>query len=144
MSMSKRVLIINGPNLNLLGKREPEIYGNQDFESYLSVLMNVYKEIRLEYYQSNVEGELINKLHEVGFSYDAIIFNPGGYSHTSVALADAVAAITTPVVEVHISNVYAREEVRHTSLTGAHCVGIITGFGLRGYEMALEYAIDMR
>ena len=142
--MSKRVIIINGPNLNLLGKREPEIYGNQDFESYLSVLMNVYKEIRLEYYQSNVEGELINKLHEVGFSYDAIIFNPGGYSHTSVALADAVAAITTPVVEVHISNVYAREEIRHTSLTGAHCAGIITGFGLRGYEMALEYAIDMR
>jgi 3-dehydroquinate dehydratase II len=142
--MSKRVLIINGPNLNLLGKREPEIYGNQDFESYLSVLMNVYKEIRLEYYQSNVEGELINKLHEVGFSYDAIIFNPGGYSHTSVALADAVAAITTPVVEVHISNMYAREEIRHTSLTGAHCAGIITGFGLRGYEMALEYAIDIR
>jgi 3-dehydroquinate dehydratase-2 len=142
--MSKRVLIINGPNLNLLGKREPEIYGNQDFESYLSVLMNVYKEIRLEYYQSNVEGELINKLHEVGFSYDAIIFNPGGYSHTSVALADAVAAITTPVVEVHISNIYAREEIRHTSLTGAHCAGIITGFGLRGYEMALEYAIDIR
>jgi 3-dehydroquinate dehydratase-2 len=142
--MSKRVLILNGPNLNLLGKREPEIYGSQDFESYLSVLMNVYKEIRLEYFQSNVEGELINKMHEVGFSLDAIIFNPGGFSHTSVALADAIAAISTPVIEVHISNIYAREEFRHTSLTGAHCAGIITGFGLRGYEMALEYAIDMR
>jgi 3-dehydroquinate dehydratase-2 len=142
--MSKRVLILNGPNLNLLGKREPEIYGSQDFESYLSVLMNVYKEIRLEYFQSNVEGELINKMHEVGFSLDAIIFNPGGFSHTSVALADAIAAISTPVIEVHISNIYAREGFRHTSLTGAHCAGIITGFGLRGYEMALEYAIDMR
>ena len=144
MSMSKRIIIINGPNLNLLGKREPEVYGYQDFESYLSVLIKIYGEVRLEYYQSNVEGELINKLHEVGFSFDAIILNPGGYTHTSVALADAIAAITTPVIEVHISNLYAREEFRHTSLTGAHCAGIISGFGLRGYEMALEYAIDIR
>ncbi len=144
MSMSKRIIIINGPNLNLLGKREPDVYGQQDFESYLSVLMKVYSEIRLDYFQSNVEGELINKLHEVGFSYDAIIINPGGYTHTSVALSDAIAAITTPVIEVHISNLYAREEYRHTSLTGAHCAGIISGFGLRGYEMALEYAVDMR
>lgn len=144
MSMSKRIIIINGPNLNLLGKREPEVYGNQDFESYLAVLIKIYSEVRLEYYQSNVEGELINKLHEVGFSFDAIILNPGGYTHTSIAMSDAIAAITTPVVEVHISNLYAREEFRHTSLTGARCAGIISGFGLRGYEMALEYAIDMR
>lgn len=144
MSMSKRIIIINGPNLNLLGKREPEVYGNQDFESYLAVLIKIYSEVRLEYYQSNVEGELINKLHEVGFSFDAIILNPGGYTHTSVALSDAIAAISTPVVEVHISNLYAREEFRHTSLTGGRCAGIISGFGLRGYEMALEYAIDMR
>ena len=142
--MSKRIIIINGPNLNLLGKREPEVYGSQDFESYLSVLIKIYGEVRLEYYQSNVEGELINKLHEVGFSFDAIILNPGGYTHTSVALADAIAAITTPVIEVHISNLYAREEFRQTSLTGAHCAGIISGFGLRGYEMALEYALDIR
>jgi 3-dehydroquinate dehydratase-2 len=142
--MAKRIIIINGPNLNLLGKREPEIYGQQDFESYLSVLMKVYDDVKVEYYQSNVEGELINKLHEVGFSYDAIILNPGGYTHTSVALSDAVAAITTPVIEVHISNLYAREAIRHTSLTGAHCAGVISGFGLRGYELALEYAIDMR
>ena len=144
MSMSKRIIIINDPNLNLLGKREPEVYGNQDFESYLAVLIKIYSEVRLEYYQSNVEGELINKLHEVGFSFDAIILNPGGYTHTSVALSDAIDAISTPVVEVHISNLYAREEFRHTSLTGARCAGIISGFGLRGYEMALEYAIDMR
>jgi len=144
LSMSKRIIIINGPNLNLLGKREPEVYGYQDFESYLSVLIKIYGEVRLEYYQSNVEGELINKLHEVGFSFDAIILNPGGYTHTSVALADAIAAVTTPVIEVHISNLYAREEFRHTSLTGANCAGIISGFGLRGYEMALEYAIDIR
>lgn len=142
--MSKRIIIINGPNLNLLGKREPEIYGHQDFESYFSVLLKIYTEVRLEYYQSNVEGELINKLHEVGFSYDAIILNPGGYSHTSIALADAIAAIKTPVVEVHISNIHAREEIRHGSLTGAHSAGVISGFGLRGYELALEYAVDMR
>lgn len=144
MSMSKRIIIINGPNLNLLGRREQEIYGRQDFESYLALLIKIYSEVRLEYYQSNVEGELINKLHEVGFSYDAIVFNPGGYTHTSVAIADAVAAITTPVVEVHLSNVYAREEIRHQSLTAPNCSGIIIGFGLRGYELALEYAVDMR
>ena len=144
MSMSKRVIIINGPNLNLLGRREPEVYGHSDFESYLSVLLKIYSEIRLDYFQSNVEGELINKLHEVGFSYDAIVMNPGGYTHTSVALADAIAAITTPVIEVHISNLHAREEIRHTSLTGAHSAGIISGFGLRGYELALEYAVEMR
>ncbi|HEY8405110.1 MAG TPA: type II 3-dehydroquinate dehydratase [Flavobacteriales bacterium] len=142
--MSKRIIIINGPNLNLLGKREPEKYGYQDFESYFSALQKVYSDIRLDYFQSNVEGELINKLHEVGFSYDGIILNPGGYSHTSVALSDAIAAIKTPVVEAHITNIYAREEYRHTSLTGKNCVGVITGFGLISYELALSYLLDYR
>ncbi|MFN5622125.1 MAG: type II 3-dehydroquinate dehydratase [Flavobacteriales bacterium] len=141
--MSKRIIIINGPNLNLLGKREPEIYGNQDFETYFSLLSKVYAEVRLEYYHSNVEGELINKLHEVGFSHYAIILNPGGYTHTSVALGDAIAAIQTPVIEVHISNLYRREEFRHVSYTAAHCAGVISGFGLNGYELALEYAVTM-
>lgn len=143
IDMSKRIIIINGPNLNLLGKREPEIYGNQDFETYFSLLSKVYAEVRLEYYHSNVEGELINKLHEVGFSHDAIILNPGGYTHTSVALGDAIAAIQTPVIEVHISNLYRREEYRHVSYTAAHCSGVISGFGLNGYELALEYAVTM-
>jgi len=140
--MSKRIVIVNGPNLNLLGKREPDKYGHQDFESYFSALRKIYEDIRLEYFQSNVEGELINKLHETGFSFDGIIFNPGGYSHTSVALSDAIAAIKSPVVEVHISNIYAREEYRHVSLTGKNCVGVITGFGLVSYELALEYLIE--
>lgn len=142
--MSKRIIIINGPNLNLLGKREPEKYGHQDFESYFSALQKVYTDIRLEYFQSNVEGELINKLHEVGFAYDGIILNPGGYSHTSVALSDAIAAIKTPVVEAHITNIYAREEYRHTSITGKNCIGVITGFGLISYELALTYLLDYR
>jgi 3-dehydroquinate dehydratase-2 len=142
--VSKRIIIINGPNLNLLGKREPEKYGHQDFESYFSALQKVYTDIRLEYFQSNVEGELINKLHEVGFAYDGIILNPGGYSHTSVALSDAIAAIKTPVVEAHITNIYAREEYRHTSITGKNCIGVITGFGLISYELALTYLLDYR
>ena len=137
------LLIVNGPNLNLLGKREPEIYGNQDFETYFLLLSKVYVEVRLEYFQSNVEGELINKLHEVGFSHDAIILNPGGYTHTSVALGDAISAIKTPVIEVHISNLYRREEYRHISYTASHCAGVISGFGLNGYELALEYAVTM-
>lgn len=137
--MNKRVLIINGPNLNLLGKREPEKYGYQDFETYFVALRKIYDELSLEYFQSNIEGELINKLHEVGFSFDAIVFNPGAYAHTSVALSDAIASIKTPVIEVHITNIYNREEYRHVSLTGKNCVGCITGFGLEGYEMALEY-----
>lgn len=140
--MSKRIVIINGPNLNLLGKREPEKYGYQDFESYLATLKKVYEDVRIEYFQSNVEGELINKLHEVGFAFDGIIINPGGYSHTSVALSDAIAAIKAPVVEVHITNIYAREEYRHTSLTGKNCIGVISGFGLISYELALSYLID--
>jgi 3-dehydroquinate dehydratase-2 len=141
--MSKRIIILNGPNLNLLGKREQEIYGQQDFESYFLMLSKVYADVRLEYYQSNVEGELINKLHEVGFSHDAIIFNPGGYTHTSVALGDAIAAIKSPVIEVHISNIFAREEFRHVSYTAPHCAGVIGGFGLNSYELALEYAVSM-
>lgn len=133
-----KIIIINGPNLNLLGKREPEVYGQTSFESYFTDLEKAFPQIELSYYQSNVEGELINKLHEVGFSYDGIILNAGGYTHTSVALADAVAAITTPVVEVHISNIFAREEYRHVSLISKHCVGIISGFGLKSYELALK------
>lgn len=133
-----KIIIINGPNLNLLGKREPEVYGQTSFESYFTDLEKAFPQIELSYYQSNVEGELINKLHEVGFSYDGIILNAGGYTHTSVALADAVSAITTPLVEVHISNIFAREEYRHVSLISKHCVGIISGFGLKSYELALK------
>lgn len=133
-----KIQIINGPNLNLLGLREPSIYGSEGFESYISQLRELYSIIEIDYYQSNVEGELINKLHEVGFSYDGIILNGGGYTHTSVAIADAIAAIKTPVIEVHISNIYAREEFRHVSLTGKNCKGVLTGFGLDGYRLALE------
>jgi 3-dehydroquinate dehydratase-2 len=133
-----KIQIINGPNLNLLGLREPTIYGSEGFDSYISQLRNLYSIIEIDYYQSNVEGELINKLHEVGFSYDGIIINAGGYTHTSVAIADAIAAINTPVVEVHISNIYAREEYRHVSLTGKNCKGVLTGFGLDGYRLAME------
>ena len=132
-----KIQIINGPNLNLLGKREPGIYGNEGFEAYLEILKSNYPEIDIHYYQSNVEGELINKLHEVGFSFDGIIMNAGAYTHTSVAIADAIAGINTPVIEVHISNVYAREEFRHQSMMAKNCKGIITGFGLKSYELAL-------
>jgi len=133
-----KIQIINGPNLNLLGTREPGIYGSSTFEQYFIVLKDTFPAIELEYYQSNVEGELINKLHEVGFSFDGIILNGGGYTHTSVAIADAIAAIKTPVVEVHVSNIYAREEFRHVSLTGKNCKGVLTGFGLDGYRLAIE------
>lgn len=132
------IQIINGPNLNLLGVREKSIYGDSAFESYLEELRSTYSIIDIDYFQSNVEGEIINKLHEVGFSYDGIVLNAGGYTHTSVAIADAIAAIKTPVVEVHISNIYAREEFRHVSLTGKNCKGVLTGFGLNGYKLALE------
>ncbi len=130
-------MIINGPNLNLLGKREPEIYGATDFETYLKTLKEKFKDSEIHYFQSNVEGELINKLHEVGFSFDGIIINAGGYTHTSVALADAISSIKTPVIEVHISNVFAREDFRHVSYLGANCKGSISGFGLKSYELAL-------
>ncbi len=133
-----KIQIINGPNLNLLGLREPGIYGSLSFEEYLKQLQDMYSIVDIDYYQSNVEGELINKLHEVGFTYDGIIINAGGYTHTSVAIADAIAAIKTPVVEVHISNIYAREEYRHTSLTGKNCKGVLTGFGMDGYRLAVE------
>jgi len=136
--LQMKIIIINGPNLNLLGKREPDVYGSSSFEDFFSSLKKKYQNISLEYYQSNVEGEIINKLHEVGFSYDGIILNAGGYTHTSVAIADAVAAIKTPVIEVHISNIHAREEFRHTSLIARNCKGVITGFGMKSYQLAIE------
>ena len=139
-----KIQIINGPNLNLLGKREPDVYGNMDFESYFEKLKENFKGVELFYYQSNIEGEIINKLHEIGFSYDGIILNAGAYTHTSVALHDAIGAIKTPVVEVHISNVYAREEFRHKSLITSKCVGMITGFGLEGYAMAMQYILKSK
>lgn len=134
----KHLIIINGPNLNLLGRREPEIYGNRSFDDYLESLKADFQQVQIDYYQSNVEGEIINKLHEVGFSYDGIILNAGGYSHTSVAIHDAIAAITTPVIEVHISNIYAREEYRRHSLLSDACRGVICGLGLDGYRYAVE------
>lgn len=137
-----RIDILNGPNLNLLGKREPGIYGTESFESYLEQLKKAFPKVDLHYFQSNVEGELINKLHEIGFTSDGIIFNAGGYTHTSVALADAVAAISAPVIEVHISNVYAREEFRHISLLAPKCRGSIAGLGLQGYKLALYYLTE--
>ena len=132
-----RVIIINGPNLNLLGKREKSIYGDISFETYFERLKEEFFSIELEYYQSNVEGELINKLQEVGFSYDAILLNTGGYTHTSVAIADTVAAIDTPVIEVHISNIYAREEFRKISLLSPNCKAVICGLGLDSYKAGL-------
>jgi 3-dehydroquinate dehydratase II len=134
-----RIQIINGPNLNLLGKRETSIYGNQSFEDFLETLKKRFPSMELYYYQSNVEGELINKIHEVGFSFDGIIINAGAYTHTSIAIHDAIGGIKTPTVEVHISNVYAREEFRHKSLITSKCVGMMTGFGMDGYALALEY-----
>jgi 3-dehydroquinate dehydratase-2 len=133
-----KLIIINGPNLNLLGTRETTIYGNQTFDEYLNTLKGKYSKIELSYYQSNVEGELINKLHEVGFTYDGIILNAGGYTHTSVALRDAITAIKTPTIEVHISNVFAREEFRHISLIAPKCKGSISGFGMDSYRLAIE------
>ena len=133
----KKIIIINGPNLNLLGKREPNIYGNHSFDQFLVKLKSSFDQFEIEYFQSNVEGELINKLQEVGFSFDGIVFNAGGYTHTSVAIADAVAAIKTSVIEVHISNVYSREEYRHQSLMAKNCKGVIAGFGLESYRLAL-------
>ncbi len=132
------IQIINGPNLNLLGVREKSIYGETNFDSYLDELRKRYANITINYYQSNVEGEIINKLHEVGFSCDGIVLNAGAYTHTSVAIGDAIAGIKTPVIEVHISNVYKREEFRHKSLLAANCKGVIAGFGLDSYRLAIE------
>jgi 3-dehydroquinate dehydratase-2 len=133
----KKILILNGPNLNLLGKRETSIYGSQDFETYFEKLKNDFPKLELHYFQSNSEGALIDKLHEVGFSFDGIVFNAGGYTHTSIALGDAIAGIKTPVIEVHISNVHARETFRHHSFLAKNCVGVIAGFGLKSYRLAL-------
>ena len=133
-----KIIIINGPNLNLLGKREPEIYGNQDFESYFDNLKVQYPTINLHYFQSNIEGEIINKLQEVGFDFDGIIINAGAYTHTSIAIGDCVKSITTPVVEVHISNTFSRENFRHQSYISAHAKGIIIGFGLPSYSLAIQ------
>lgn len=137
-----KLIIINGPNLNLLGTREVDIYGSQRFEVYFDQLKEKFPGATLEYFQSNHEGALIDKLHEVGFSYDGIIVNLAGYTHTSVALADAIAAIKTPVVEVHISNIHSREAFRHHTYTGARAVGIISGLGLKGYELAVNYFVE--
>lgn len=136
-----KIAIINGPNLNLLGKREPGIYGSMSFEEFLPALRHNYANIEISYYQSNVEGELINELQRVGFEYDGVVFNPGGYTHTSVAIGDALAAIKIPVVEVHISNVHAREDFRKLSHVSAKAAGSIIGLGLRGYELAIDWLI---
>ena len=137
-----RIAIINGPNLNLLGKRETDIYGNMSFEKYLDGLKIKYSEVEFSYYQSNVEGELINEIQRVGFEYDGIIINPGGYTHTSVALGDAIAAIKTPVIELHISNVHTREDFRKLSHVSGKSAGSIFGLGLKGYELALLWFLD--
>lgn len=136
------VLIINGPNLNLLGTRETSIYGNRSMEDYLVELKERHPEVNIGYFQSNLEGALIDALQQAVGQYDGVILNAAGYSHTSVSLADAIAGIDLPVVEVHISNIYSRETFRHTSLTAAHCIGCMTGFGLKGYEMAVRYLYD--
>lgn len=137
-SIYMQVQIINGPNLNLLGSREPSIYGEESFSVFLERLKSNYPNIEISYFQSNIEGEIINQLHETGFSYDGIILNAGGYTHTSVAIRDAIKAIKTPVVEVHISNVYAREEFRHKSMLTSVCMGVIAGFGMNSYKLAIE------
>jgi len=133
-----KIQIINGPNLNLLGVREPSVYGDTSFESYLESLKQIFPQCEITYFQSNVEGELINKIHETGFAYDGIILNAGAYTHTSIALHDAIKAVTTPVIEVHISNVYTREPFRHKSLLAAACKGVIAGFGMDSYRLAIE------
>lgn len=137
-----KIVIINGPNLNLLGKREPEKYGNQSFDDYFAKLKTKYPEIEFEYFQSNVEGEMINEIQKMGFSSDGIILNAGGYTHTSVAIADAIASVRSPVIEVHITNISAREEFRHTSLIARSCTGTISGFGLDSYRLAVEALIS--
>ena len=134
----KKIIIVNGPNLNLLGQRETDIYGNKSFEDFFNDLKNKFSSVKIEYYQSNIEGEIIDKLQEVGFSLDGIILNAAAYTHTSVGIADAIAAIKTPVIEVHISNIHSREEFRHNSLISKNVKGIVCGFGLQSYELALE------
>lgn len=134
----RKIQIINGPNLNLLGVREPGIYGNNSFESYLLALRALFPDVQIDYYQSNIEGEMINKMQEVGFGYDGIVLNAGAYTHTSIALLDCIRSLRCPVVEVHISNVHQREEFRHHSMISSGCKGVICGFGLQGYELAIR------
>lgn len=134
----KRILILNGPNLNLLGKREPEIYGSQTFEEYFGELKKLFPDVELHYFQSNHEGELLDKIHETGFDFDGIVLNAGAYTHTSIALGDALGGITSPVIEVHISNVHKREAFRHHSYLSAKAAGVIVGLGLKGYELAVR------
>lgn len=137
-----KIAIINGPNLNLLGKRHPEVYGHQSFEDFLEILKIKFPLITFDYFQSNIEGELIDKLHDIGFTYDGIILNAGGYTHTSVSIGDAVEAIKTPVIEVHISNTFAREDFRHQSFISKHAKGVVVGFGLKSYELGVMSYID--
>ncbi|MFT4523160.1 MAG: 3-dehydroquinate dehydratase-2 [Bacteroidia bacterium] len=139
----QNIHIINGPNLNLLGKREPEIYGNEDFEAVYKRLQNSYKQLNISYFQSNIEGELVNNLQENGFGQTTIILNAAAYTHTSIAIADAVAAITAPVIGLHISNIYQREEVRHIDLLAKHCKACLFGFGLDGYRMAIDHVLNL-
>lgn len=139
-----KIIIINGPNLNLLGKREPSTYGNRTFDDYFKELIAQNRDLDLYYFQSNAEGDLINKLHEIGFSFDGIILNAGAYTHTSIALRDAISAIQTPVIEVHISNVHAREEFRHHSYISAVAKGVIVGCGLEGYNLAIQYLLSLK
>ncbi len=138
----KKIAIINGPNLNLVGKRETELYGNESFESYLTKLKSTFPEVEMIYAQSNVEGELINLIQRYGYETEGIVLNAGGYSHTSVAIADAVAAVPADVIEVHLTNIHARENWRHHSLVGSRCRGIIAGLGLKGYELAVRFLLD--
>ena len=137
-----KIQIINGPNINLLGKREPSVYGSRSFDDYLKELVERYPQVEFDYYQSNVEGEMIDKIHEVGFDCDGIVLNAGAYTHTSIALQDAIRAITSPVIEVHISNVHQREEFRHKSMISCACVGVICGFGLDSYRLAVEALLE--
>jgi 3-dehydroquinate dehydratase-2 len=133
-----KIAILNGPNLNLLGKREPEIYGSQTFEDYFELLRNKFPQLELTYYQSNIEGELIGKIQDLGFDYDGIILNAGAYTHTSIGIGDAIKAVTTPVIEVHISNTFGRESFRHQSYISGNAKGVILGFGLKSYDLAIE------
>ena len=137
-----KIQIINGPNINLLGKREPSIYGSQSFDDYLVELKQAYPQVEFEYFQSNIEGEMINKIHQVGFDYDGIVLNAGAYTHTSIALQDAIRAVTSLVIEVHISNVHAREEFRHRSMISCACLGVIAGFGMDSYRLAVEALLN--
>ena len=139
-----KIAIINGPNLNLLGKREPTVYGNQSFEAYFILLKDIFPDIQFTYFQSNIEGELINEIQKAGFEMDGIVLNPGGYTHTSVAIGDAIAAIPAPLIEVHISNVHAREEFRHLSHVSAKAAGSIIGLGLKGYELAVRWLTEKK